>query len=104
MRVVLSTDNYTKSATEIEAWGRARGIFAGRHGGLWDVSELWFVDAGKVRPERLALGDTSATPQNATQQVTGDPRQASPALGRQFADIRVRNSVAEIRRLLDALR
>lgn len=68
------------------------------------MSELWFVDAGKVRAERLALGDTSATPQNATQQVTGDPRQASPALGRQFADIRVRNSVAEIRRLLDALR
>ena len=35
--------------------------FAGRHGGLSDVSELWFVDASKVRPERLALGDTSAT-------------------------------------------
>jgi creatinine amidohydrolase len=103
VRVVLSTDNYTKSNTEIEAWGRARGVLAGRHGGLSDVSELWFVDASKVRPERLALGDTSATPQNSVQQVTGDPRQASAALGRQFADIRVRNAVAEIRRLLDAL-
>ena len=67
------------------------------------MSELWFVDASKVRPERLALGDTSATPQNSIRQVTGDPRQASPALGRQFADIRVRNAVAEIRRLLDAM-
>lgn len=101
-RVVLSTDNYTKSTAEIEAWGRARGVFAGRHGGLWDVSELWLVDASKVRPERLALGDTSATPRDTAQQVTGDPRQASAALGRSFADIRVRNAVAEIRRLLGA--
>ena len=101
-RVVLSTDNYAKSTAEIEAWGRARGVFAGRHAGLWDVSELWFVDASRVRPERLALGDTSATPQNSTQQVTGDPRQASAALGRFFADIRVRNAVADIRRLLDS--
>jgi creatinine amidohydrolase/Fe(II)-dependent formamide hydrolase-like protein len=102
-RVVLSTDNYTKSTAEIAAWGRARGVFAGRHGGLWDVSELWFVDASRVRPGRLALGDTSATPRDSTQQVTGDPRQASAALGRSFADIRVRNAVAEIRRLLGAL-
>jgi creatinine amidohydrolase len=103
VRVVLSTDNYTKSTAEIEAWGRARGVFAGRHGGLWDVSELWIVDASKVRPERLALGDTSATPRDSAQQVTGDPRQASAALGRLFADIRVRNAVAEIRGLLGAL-
>jgi creatinine amidohydrolase len=103
VRVVLSTDNYTKSAAEIEAWGRARGVLAGRHGGLLDVSELWFVDASSVRPERLALGDTSATPRDSAQQVTGDPRQASAALGRRFADIRVRNAVAEIRRLLGAL-
>lgn len=103
VRVVLSTDNYTKSTAEIEAWGRARGVFAGRHGGLWDVSELWFVDATRVRPERLALGDTSATPRDSAQQVTGDPRQASPALGRLFADIRVRNAVADIRNLLGTL-
>ena len=100
--VVLSTDNYTKSTAEIEAWGRARGVLAGRHGGLWDVSELWFVDASRVRPGRLALGDTSATPRDSAQQVTGDARQASAALGRFFADIRVRNAVAEIRRLLGA--
>ena len=103
VRVLLSTDNYTKSTAEIEAWGRARGVFAGRHGGLWDVSELWFVDASKVRPGRLALGDTSATPRNSAQQVTGDPRQASAALGRFFADIRVRNAVADIRNLLGTL-
>jgi len=101
-RVVLSTDNYTKSNAEIEAWGRARGVLAGRHGGLGDVSELWFVDASRVRPGLLALGDTSATPRDSAQQVTGDPRQASAAFGRSFADIRVRNAVAEIRRLLGA--
>jgi creatinine amidohydrolase len=101
-RVVLSTDNYTKSNAEIEEWARARGLLAGRHGGLLDASELWMADASKVRPERLALGDTSATP-NPANQVTGDPRQASPALGRQFAEIRVRNAVAEIRRLLGAM-
>lgn len=102
-RVVVSTDNYTKSNAEIEAWGRARGVLAGRHGGLLDVSELWFVDASKVRPRRLALGDTAETPRDSAQQVKGDPRQASAALGGVFADIRVRNAVSEIRRLLAAL-
>lgn len=101
-RVVLSTDNYTKSTDEIEAWGRERGVFAGRHGGLWDVSELWFIDMNKVRPGLLALGDTSAAPPDSVQ-VTGDSRQASAELGRQFADIRVRNAVAEIRKLLREL-
>ncbi len=104
VRVLVSTDNYTKSTTEIEAWGNAHGVLAGRHGGLWDTSELWLVDPRKVRPELIALGDTSATPADPLQQVTGDPRQSSPALGRVFADIRVRNGVAEIRRLLNELR
>jgi creatinine amidohydrolase len=104
-RVVFSSDNYTKSMAEIEAWGRANGHFAGGHGGLLDTSELWLVDSSKVRPHLMALGDTSATsPADPAQQVAGDPRRASVALGRQFADIRVRNGVAEIRRLLDALR
>jgi len=101
-RVVLSTDNYTKSTSEIEAWGRARGVFAGQHDGLWDVSEPWLVDASRVRPTRLALGDTSATAPDSTQ-VTGDPRRASADMGRRFANIRVRNAVAEIRRLLGAV-
>src|SRR5215213_11711640 len=77
-RVLMSTDNYTKSNAEIEAWGRTRGIFAGRHGGFSDTSELWFVNPTKVRPELIALGDTSAgaisTPDR---QVIGDPRNAS---------------------------
>lgn len=104
-RVVFSSDNYTKSMAEIEAWGRAHGLFAGGHGGLLDSSELWLVDSSKVRPHLMALGDTtSATPADPAQQVAGDPRQASVVLGRRFADIRVSNAVAEIRRLLDALR
>lgn len=99
-RVLLSTANYTQSTAEIVAWGRAHGIYADGHGGLWDTSELWFVDSTKVRPALLALGDTSGAHRDPKQQVTGDPRQASAALGRTFADFRVRNGVAEIRRLL----
>ncbi|GAC1651711.1 MAG: hypothetical protein NVS4B3_12820 [Gemmatimonadaceae bacterium] len=104
VRVVFASDNYLKSTAEIEAWGRAHALFAGRHGGLWDTSELWFIDSSKVRPTRLALGDTSLVPLNSTRQVTGDQRRSSPALGRLFADIRVNNGVAEIRHLLDALK
>lgn len=104
VRILVSTDNYTRSTTEIDAWGTARGVLAGRHGGLWDTSELWLVAPDKVRPELIALGDTSGSPADPRQQVTGDPRQSSPELGRQFADIRVRNGVDEIRRLLDAVR
>ena len=100
IRVVLSTANYTKSTAEIVAWGRAHEVFAGGHGGLWDTSELWFVDSTQVRRPLIALGDTSGAATDPAQQVTGDPRQASAALGRTFADIRVRNGVAEIRRLL----
>jgi creatinine amidohydrolase/Fe(II)-dependent formamide hydrolase-like protein len=102
-RVLLSTANYTQSTAEIVAWGRAHGVHVDGHGGLWDTSELWFVDSTKVRPALIALGDTSGVPTDPKQQVTGDPRQASPALGRTFADVRVRNGVAEIRRLLGAL-
>jgi creatinine amidohydrolase/Fe(II)-dependent formamide hydrolase-like protein len=102
-RVLLSTANYTQSTAEIGVWGRTHGLYAGGHGGLWDTSELWFVDSTRVRPGLIALGDTAAAHSDPKQQVTGDPRQASAALGRIFADIRVRNGVAEIRRLLSNL-
>lgn len=102
-RVVLSTANYTRSTAEIVAWGRAHGLYAGGHGGLWDTSELWFIDSTGVRPGMLALGDTTGAHPDRNQQVTGDPRRASAALGRDFAEIRVRNGVEEIRRLLAGL-
>jgi hypothetical protein len=83
--------------------GRSHGIFAGGHGGLWDTSELWFIDSTRVRPGLIALGDTSGVHSDPKQQVTGDPRQASAAIGLTFAEIRVRNGVTEIRRLLAGL-
>lgn len=102
-RVLFSTANYTQSTTEIVAWGRAHGLYAGGHGGLWDTSELWFIDSTAVRPGRIALGDTTGKQTDREHQVTGDPRQASAALGHAFVEIRVRNGVIEIRRLLAGL-
>lgn len=104
VRVFVSTDNYTKSTAEIEAWGMKEGMSAGGHAGLWDSSELWLIDSSKLRTDLIAAGDPSSSAKSQQQQVTGDPRHSSPALGQLFADIRVRNGVAEIRQMLQGSR
>jgi creatinine amidohydrolase/Fe(II)-dependent formamide hydrolase-like protein len=103
-RVLYAGANYEAATAEIEAWGRANGVFSGGHGGLWDTSELLLVEPRHVRRTLIALGDTAQTLPAATQQVNGDPRRSSVAMGRKFADIRIRLGVAEIRQKLDSLR
>jgi creatinine amidohydrolase/Fe(II)-dependent formamide hydrolase-like protein len=103
-RVLYAGANYEAATAEIEAWGRANGVFSGGHGGLWDTSELLLVEPRHVRVNQIALGDTAQTLPAATQQVNGDPRRSSVAMGRKFANIRIRLGVAEIRQKLDSLR
>ena len=82
------------------AYGNAHGLQANGHGGLWDTSELWAVEPGAVRPQFFALGDTSGSGALDSMGVSGDPRPSSRQLGQTFADIRVRNAVAEIQALI----
>ena len=99
VRVFFSSDGYAKSRAEILAYAKARGLDADGHGGVWDTSELWAVDASAVRPRLMAAG-TPAGGAVDSRGVSGDPKGSSAALGRVFAKIRVDNAVAEIRRML----
>ena len=80
-------------------------IAASNHGGVADTSELWAVSGAYVRPDKIAMGD----PVNRDARggamigptgVEGDPRRSSPALGKIFDDIKVKDGVDEIRTLL----
>jgi creatinine amidohydrolase/Fe(II)-dependent formamide hydrolase-like protein len=99
VRVLFSGDGYAKSTAEIDDYAKARHLVGLGHGGLWDTAELWAVAPHAVRPDRIAPGKLPGTRMDENG-VAGDGRPASPELGRVFGDIRVRNTVAEIRALL----
>jgi creatinine amidohydrolase/Fe(II)-dependent formamide hydrolase-like protein len=104
VRVFFSGDAYAKSDAEIDAWLKEHGYPDSNHGGIADTSEAWAADARSVRPDKIAMGDPidrtkSGAPIGPTG-VQGDPRPSSIKLGRLFDDIKVRDGVAEIRRLI----
>ena len=104
VRVFYSGDAYAKSNQEIDAYLREHGYPPSRHAGVSDTSQLWAVDAEAVRPEKLNAVGAPVPPQGSpmalgTEGFEGDPRRASPELGKLFLDIKIRNGVAEIRRL-----
>jgi creatinine amidohydrolase/Fe(II)-dependent formamide hydrolase-like protein len=104
VRVFYSSDAYTKSNGEIEAYLREHGFPPSRHAGVADTSLLWAVDAKYVRPDRIAVGGPVPPAGGplalGTVGVEGDPRKSSQELGRMFLDWKVRNGVAEIRKLI----
>ncbi len=104
VRVFFSGDAYAKSDAEIDTWLKEHGYPDSNHGGIADTSEVWAADPRSVRPDKIAMGDPidrtkSAAPIGPTG-VQGDPRRSSAKLGRLFDDIKVRDGVAEIRRLI----
>jgi creatinine amidohydrolase/Fe(II)-dependent formamide hydrolase-like protein len=104
-RVFYSGDAYAKSDEEIENYLKDHGFPPSRHGGVADTSLLWAVGAQYVRQDKIAMGDPVQRPYppqlslGATG-VEGDPRRSSPELGRMFLDWKVKNGVAEIRKLI----
>jgi len=106
VRVFFSGDAYAKADAEIEAYLNAHGFPPSNHGGVADTSELWAVSAAYVRPDKIAMGDpVSRGPNGAVigpTGVEGDPRRSSPALGKIFDDIKVKDGVDQIRRLIAA--
>jgi creatinine amidohydrolase/Fe(II)-dependent formamide hydrolase-like protein len=84
---------YLAASTDFPQLLRARGIpeaQIGIHAGLADTSLMMAVDATRVRAQRPA----SPPPASG---VTGDPSQASAALGQQGVDLVVNKTVAAIR-------
>jgi creatinine amidohydrolase len=106
VRVFFSGDSYAKADAEVEAYLKAHDFPPSNHGGVADTSEVWAVGAAYVRPDKIAMGD----PVNRDSRgavigptgVEGDPRRSSPALGKIFDDIKVKDGVDEIRRLIAA--
>ena len=87
---VVALTEYYAAAQAFDARLAAQGYTPqeiGRHAGLADTSLAWAVDESLVRPQRL----------QAVEGVSGDPRRASAALGRDGIEHIVAASVAAIR-------
>ncbi len=107
VRVLFSGDSYAKADAEVERYLQAHGFPPSNHGGVADTSELWAISASYVRPDKIAMGDPVKRDAGGAvigpTGVEGDPRRSSPALGKMFDDIKVKNGVDEIRRLMAGL-
>jgi creatinine amidohydrolase/Fe(II)-dependent formamide hydrolase-like protein len=91
-------DYYTKSHADQNKWITATMKIAedqiGGHANLLDTSELLFVAPKHVRRDRLTGNDY---PNNG---VSGDPAKSSPEIGKVFVQIKIDNSLAQIKRML----
>jgi len=93
-RVHFCGDVYEKTARDVAAWIKKRGLPAGTHGGIHETSVLMFLGGDVyVRTDRLVAGSIDNG-------VTGDPRPSTPEFGKLFFDVQVRNAVAQIRGLV----
>jgi creatinine amidohydrolase/Fe(II)-dependent formamide hydrolase-like protein len=100
--VYYAADGYTNARAQIEEYIEKQQIVPGGHGGLWDVSETMAISKAYVRPALFAMGDTTKKgngPLN-VRGFSGDPTKATAKLGEQFAALRVKLYVDEIRRHL----
>lgn len=104
VRVFFSGDEYAKSDAEVEKYLDDHHFPKSNHGGVADTSEVWATGPGHVRADKLAMGDpvnrAGGDVHIGPSGIEGDPRRSSPALGRMFDDIKVKNGVAEIRKLI----
>ncbi|MDE3155991.1 MAG: creatininase family protein [Acidobacteriota bacterium] len=104
VRVFFSGDEYAKADAEVEQYLEAHHFPPSNHGGVADTSELWATGPGHVRADKLAMGDpvnrTGGDVHLGPSGIEGDPRRSSPALGRLFDQIKIRDGVAEIRKLV----
>ena len=104
VRVFFSGYLYAKADAEVEAYLKAHDFPPSNHGGVADTSEVWAVGTAYVRPDKIAMGDPVNRDAGGAAMgptgVQGDPRRSSVALGKIFNDIKVKDGVDEIRRLI----
>jgi creatinine amidohydrolase len=91
-------DLYFKEKEQMRAYLTTHGIAVDVHAGTDDTSEVMFLDTARkwIRHDKLAASDST---RQAVTGVDGDPTKATPSMGRMFLDLKVRNAVAQIRRL-----
>src|SRR5918993_1115250 len=90
-------DYYTKSHADQNTWITANMKIPedqiGGHANLLDTSELLFVAPKHIRRDRLTGNDY---PNNG---VSGDPAKSSPEIGKVFVQIKIDNSLTQIKRM-----
>jgi creatinine amidohydrolase/Fe(II)-dependent formamide hydrolase-like protein len=106
VRVFFSSDAYAKTNKEIDEYLKAKGYPPSRHGGVSDTSLTWAANPDYVHPDRMVTGATvppAGSPLSlGTIGIEGDPRRASPELGKMFLEWKIKNGTAEIRKLVSA--
>ena len=104
VRVFFSSDAYAKTNKEIDEYLKAKGYPPSRHGGVSDTSLTWAANPAYVHPDRIIVGPpvpSQGGPLSlGTIGIEGDPRRASPKLGRMFLEWKIKNATAEIRKLV----
>jgi len=104
VRVFFSSDSYAKTNKEIDEYLKAKGYPPSRHGGVSDTSLTWAANPDYVHPDRIVVG--ARVPPAGTPLalgdigIEGDPRRASPDLGKMFLGWKIKNGTAEIRNLV----
>ncbi|MGQ0737251.1 MAG: creatininase family protein [Acidobacteriota bacterium] len=92
-------DYYTKSHADQNALvTKTLGIPAdqiGGHANILDTSEMMFVNARHIRPNKIAPGGGYEN-----SGVSGDPTKATAALGKVFLQIKIDNALAQIKGLM----
>jgi len=94
-RVFYVGDAYYKAEERMRGYLDSRGLPTGGHAGLEDTAMLMFLDPKLVRRDELARAASAAG-------VDGDPRRATPDIGRALLDIKIETALGEIRRLASA--
>ncbi len=85
---------YDKARVDFNAWLKQHQLPVGTHASIPDTSELMYLGGeAYVRKNRLVTG----SPDNG---IVGDPRPATPELGKRVFDMKVDYGVEEIRRLI----
>ncbi len=84
-------DAYYKAEAQIHAYLVTRKLPPGAHAGIEDTAQLMFLDRGQkwVRRDQLSAADEKSG-------VDGDPRRATPELGKILLDIKVKSAVDQI--------
>jgi creatinine amidohydrolase/Fe(II)-dependent formamide hydrolase-like protein len=99
VRLHFIGDYYTKAQADQRKWlVDSAGIAAntiGSHAGIMDTSELMYIDATMLRPDKFAPG----TPASG---VSGDPTKSSKEIGKRLLEIKVADALAQIHASLAA--
>jgi creatinine amidohydrolase/Fe(II)-dependent formamide hydrolase-like protein len=95
VHVYYISDLYYTAKEQMKAYLTQRNMTIDEHAGIDDTSEVMFIDKEQkwVRKDKLA-------PDRGAMGVRGDPRQASPVLGKIFIEFKIKNAVTQIQRFI----